>query len=280
LANIKRANTSGVTKSGVAIADVPDRPTIGSATAVDGSSATVAYTAATTGGTGTTFTATSTPGSLTGTGSSPITVAGLTELTSYTFTVRASNSTGSSPFSAASNSITTPLATAYESIATVTVGSGGSSTVAFTSIPATYKHLQIRILNRSTRADAADAISLRFNSDSAANYSWHYLRGDGSLTGSGGSTSQNEINISYDFAASTAASSIFGVGIIDILDYANTNKNKTTRGFVGNDRSGAGAVGISSGNWRSTSATTSLTLTSYFGATFDQYSSFALYGVK
>jgi hypothetical protein len=170
--------------------------------------------------------------------------------------------------------------TDYESIQTTTVGSGGTSTITFSSIPSTYKHLQIRILNRSTRADAADAIALRFNSDSAANYSWHYLRGDGTSAGSGGSVSQNEINVSYDFAASTASSGIFGVGIIDILDYANTNKNKTIRSFVGNDRSGAGAVGLCSGNWRSTSATTSLTLTSYFGATFDQYSSFALYGVK
>ena len=75
MANIKRANTSGITKTGTAISDVPDAPTIGTATAGT-ESATVTYTAAATGGAVTTFTATSTPGSITGTGASPITVSG------------------------------------------------------------------------------------------------------------------------------------------------------------------------------------------------------------
>ena len=57
MANIKRANTSGITKSGVAIPDVPDAPTIGAATnvgtsrAYNNGSATVAFTASATGGT-------------------------------------------------------------------------------------------------------------------------------------------------------------------------------------------------------------------------------------
>jgi hypothetical protein len=41
------------------------------------------------------------------------------------------------------------VTTSYESIATVTVGGGGAATVAFTSIPATYTHLQIRGIGRS-----------------------------------------------------------------------------------------------------------------------------------
>jgi hypothetical protein len=87
------------------ISDVPDAPTIGTATGGT-ESATVTYTAAATGGAVTTFTATSTPGSLTGTGASPITVSGLTGGTAYTFTVSGANSTGTSPASAASNSVT------------------------------------------------------------------------------------------------------------------------------------------------------------------------------
>jgi hypothetical protein len=104
MANIKRANTSGITKTGTAIADVPDAPTIGTAT-ISATTASVTYTAAATGGAVTTFTATSTPGSITGTGSSPITVSGLSSGTSYTFTVSATNSTGTNT-SAASNSVT------------------------------------------------------------------------------------------------------------------------------------------------------------------------------
>lgn len=92
------------------ISDVPDAPTIGTATAgaVDSGQVTVAYTAATIGGTATTFTATSTPGSITGTGASPITVSGLTPGTAYTFKVKGTNSTATGPESAASNAVTPP----------------------------------------------------------------------------------------------------------------------------------------------------------------------------
>jgi len=90
----------------------PGAPTIGTATAVTYQTATVAFTAPANLGAGTvTYTATSSPGGLTGTGSSsPVTVSGLTASTSYTFTVTASTPGGTSPASAASNSITTPVA--------------------------------------------------------------------------------------------------------------------------------------------------------------------------
>lgn len=84
---------------------VPQAPTIGTATS-GSSSATVAYTAGATGGkTVSAYTATSSPGSFTGTGASPITVSGLTNGTSYTFTVTATNANGTSTASAASNAI-------------------------------------------------------------------------------------------------------------------------------------------------------------------------------
>jgi len=90
----------------------PGTPTIGTATA-GSSAATVAYTVPTDLGAGAvTYTATSSPGSFTGTGASPITVSGLTNGTAYTFTVTAATPGGTSPASAASNSIT-PVAPSF-----------------------------------------------------------------------------------------------------------------------------------------------------------------------
>jgi hypothetical protein len=66
---------------------------------------------------------------------------------------------------------------------------------------------------------------------------------------------------------------------MDILDYANTNKFKTTRTLTGSDLNGSGVVSLDSGSWRSTSAITSITFTARANL-INTYSSFALYGIK
>ena len=121
------------------IADVPDAPTIGTATnvgtaqAYNNGSATVAYTAAPTGGAATTFTATSTPGSFTATGSSPITVTGLQSATAYTFTVSAANA-AATKVSSSSSSITATTVPQAPTIGTVTDGGTGTTvSVPFTA---------------------------------------------------------------------------------------------------------------------------------------------------
>ena len=90
----------------------PAAPTIGTATAASATSASVAFTPNSTGGSPITgYTVTSSPGGITATGSSsPITVTGLTTGVAYTFTVTATNAIGTSSPSAASNSVTPPVA--------------------------------------------------------------------------------------------------------------------------------------------------------------------------
>ena len=125
-------NRTTASDRGNVIDVLPDQTvTIGTATAVDGSAATVAFTVGSvlTGGRVTYFTATSTPGSITGSAStSPITVSGLTSGTAYTFKVKAGNSTGFSTAgeSAASNSVTpvTPTAAFFAGGYTTTNISG------------------------------------------------------------------------------------------------------------------------------------------------------------
>jgi hypothetical protein len=166
----------------------------------------------------------------------------------------------------------------YESIQTVTVGSGGATDVTFSAIPATYTHLQIRAIARHTNADTDNNIYIQYNSDTASNYSNHFLRGNGASVDAGGAANTANPYVLRVSGASSSAN-IFGVGVVDILDYANTNKFKTVRSLTGHDQNGSGVVFFNSSNWRSTSAITSITL---FGIGFNiaQYSSFALYGIK
>ena len=259
------------------ISDVPDAPTIGAVTdTAAGGTVTVAYTAAATGGAVTTFTATSTPGTITGTGASPITVTGLTDSTAYTFKVKGTNSTATGPESAASTSVTpTSPPGDFESIATVSVGSGGSSSISFTSIPATYNHLQIRAIIATS---AGDAILGTFNSDTGANYSRHRLVGNGSGTSAASGTSNTSFAISSSLGFLSTANT-FGPMVLDILDFANTYKYKTIRSLSGYENNTTGTVEFDSGLWMSTTAVTSVTLVSYSG-TILQYSHFALYGLK
>jgi len=164
----------------------------------------------------------------------------------------------------------------FESIATVNVGSGGSATVTFTSIPSTYQHLQIRGITKST-ASSSDFLYLRVNSDTGTNYSSHRIQGDGSSAAAFGFANQDQCW--FGFAAGTSNTNIFGATVLDILDYANTNKNKTMRALHGVDYNGSGTVFAPFSNaWYSTSAITSITI--YGASDIGQYSSFALYGIK
>ena len=145
----------------------------------------------------------------------------------------------------------------YDSIATSTVGSGGTSTITFSSIPATYKHLQLRWIARSANSGGGDTLLMSINSGSADRT--HALIGNGSATGSEAYT------LSY-----------FG----NMSDYADTNKNRVGRSLSGHDNNGSGEVFMHSWLKASTTAISSITFTIASSANFDQYSQFALYGVK
>jgi hypothetical protein len=163
--------------------------------------------------------------------------------------------------------------TDFESIQTVTLGSAQSS-ISFSSIPSTYTHLQIRLLAATSIADRY--FKMQYNSDTGSNYNYHYLTGSGTAASAGAVTSSAWVTAGFG----PNSISFFGASVVDILDYKDTNKFKTNRNLEGADMNGAGGyVGISSGCWRSTAAISSITLTPSSG-NFNQYSSFALYGIK
>ena len=169
---------------------------------------------------------------------------------------------------------------AYDALATVTVPSGGTSSITFSGIPTGYKHLQIRLSARASRSgESNDFVTIQYNGDTGSNYSWHAVEGSGTTVYAEGAASTASPRYG-DITASTATANTFGVGVIDILDYANTSKNTTLRTLTGRDQNGAGWVWFGSGAWYNTAAVTSMLIKPTFGTDFQQYSQFALYGVK
>jgi hypothetical protein len=170
--------------------------------------------------------------------------------------------------------------TDFESIQTVTVGGGGAAVITFSSIPSTYSHLQIRAIGRLDSGTTGINIGqVRFNSDSGNNYASHRVGGNGSTASATAAASTSAIWALAVFNAGELAN-CFGAAVIDILDYANTNKFKTGRSLFGFDNNGSGNIYFSSFLYQSTTAVSSLTITIYGGYTFAQYSQFALYGIK
>jgi hypothetical protein len=170
-------------------------------------------------------------------------------------------------------------------LGSIAVGSAGTSSITFTSIPSTYKHLQIRYSAFTNRSGAGlDDFNMRINADTGSNYSTHRLYGNGA-TASGDATavsSSSMVGISY---CGTTVANYPGSAVIDFLDYANTNKAKVVRSFSGIDVNGTvsgvpGYIFLTGGAWYNTSALTSITLFSNNGATITQNSQFSLYGIK
>jgi len=159
-------------------------------------------------------------------------------------------------------------------LSTVTVDSGGAANAEFTNIPAYYEHLQVRALTKCSNADLT--VRAQFNSDTSTNYATHYIEANGSAVSAGALASTTYLMVGV--AASGTAGQVGGF-VLDILDYCNTNKYKTTRTLSGCDNNGSGYVWPASGLWMNTNAITSIKIFPASG-TFQQYASFALYGIK
>lgn len=166
--------------------------------------------------------------------------------------------------------------TAYDPAATFLIqrvaGTGSSGTITFSSIPQTYKHLQIRfnVLNSST----SGFLRYQLNGDTGSNYAIHRLDADGSAVAAAGTTS-----VAYgQLSLGTPDANNPYVGILDIHDYASTTKYKTSRAFWGRDTNGAGNLALHSSLWLNTNAVNSITIF-WSSNSFTTSSTIALYGM-
>jgi len=214
------------------------------------------------------------------------TVTGLTTGSTYIFRVKAVNAIGTGTASTAtSNYIPVSHDTsAYFPIQTTTL-IGSAASITFSSIPQTYTHLQIRGILRSDKsADTNADLYLYLNSDtSAANYTRHHMRGNGTSALTSGWVNGGSFPVAAEAPAASSPAGVFGATVIDILDYTNTNKYKNVRTLHG-DEQNAGTtqnnIYLTSSMWMNSNAITSLTFNLQAATNFTQYSSFTLYGIK
>jgi hypothetical protein len=154
----------------------------------------------------------------------------------------------------------------YEKIATTTLGSATSS-VAFSSIPSTYTDF---VLVCNVIRTAGSDMEFQLNSDTGSNYSFTYVFGTGSSTGSGRAGNQTKGNLGY--SSSTDPMTM----ILQASNYSSTSIFKT---LTARNSAAGNTVSAISNFYRSNSAITAITMTLNAG-NFNTNSTFTIYGIK
>jgi hypothetical protein len=160
----------------------------------------------------------------------------------------------------------------YTLISSVSVGSGGASSMAFTSIPSTYTDLEILISGRTT--GAGNGINITFNSNTTG-YTNSAIQGNGGSVGSYGTYNRNAGMLGY--SGDTASS--FGSTKILIPNYAGSINKSYSADAVSESNATTAYMNLVSGLWSNTSAITSISLAPMDG-TLVQYSTAYLYGIS
>jgi hypothetical protein len=169
------------------------------------------------------------------------------------------------------------MATTYSLISSVTVGSGGSSGMEFTSIPQTYTDLLLKVTARTNKNDLYNDLSIRFNG-SSSNFTALGLVSTGTTTSSY-TTSSPHVGSVNDTGGS-GGSNIFSNNEIYITNYTSSNyKSVSADSAVERNNASGNELGLYTTLWSQTAAITSITLVSA-GYTLAQYSTAYLYGIS
>ena len=166
------------------------------------------------------------------------------------------------------------MAYTYSKIATVTVGSGGSSSIDFLAIPQNYTDLKLVYSVRTNRATTIDAFYLRFNAETNDNNNSNkYIEGNGATASSG----TNLANILTTAASATA--STFSNYEIYIPNYTSSNQKSISIDGVTENNASTSYLDLIAYKWSGTAAINQISLVPFAG-TIVQYSTATLYGIK
>jgi hypothetical protein len=159
----------------------------------------------------------------------------------------------------------------YEPIATTTLGTASTS-ITFSSIPATYSDLRLVFVGSTV---SSDGINVRLNSDSSSSYSDTSLEGRGSAVASQQLSNRTFWSLAGYWSANTDTT-IF-MQTLDVFSYTQ-GVNKTALGVTSLDKNGSGDVLRTVHLWRSASVVNSLTITA--GVNMPIGTTATLYGIK
>lgn len=160
----------------------------------------------------------------------------------------------------------------YQPLANITLGSSSSS-VTFSSIPATYRDL-VLVVNGSPTTTAYPSIVGRLNGDTGSNYTAIKMSSDGA-SGSSSLITSSDLRIANDFGAGNSTTGRFVI-VATLMDYSATDKHKTLLSRSGST-SPAGTEALAA-RWANTAAVTSFQV--FVGVSaFAAGSTFALYGI-
>jgi len=167
----------------------------------------------------------------------------------------------------------------YQLISSVTVGSGGASTIDFTSIPGTYTDLCIKFSGKSNFASVEnDGFAFRFNGDTGANYSRRSVYATGT-----NATNLSNTGLTFGYAGplnGTSATNIFTSLDMYIPNYLSSNFKNISIDLVNQaNQTGINAF-LTAAIWSNTAAITSITLFDYSGSNLAQHSTAYLYGIS
>ena len=174
------------------------------------------------------------------------------------------------------------MADTFKKIASVTVGAGGAASIDFTSIPATYTDLCLKLSTRTNNT----GVRVRFNSDSGTNYSWRRLQANGAGTFSDSNTTfGSPYNTFLYFSMQNTTSdtaNTFSNGEMYVPNYTSSNQKSASLDSVAENNATTAYMAMQSGLWTGTAAITSIALTPDTGTSpsFAQYSTATLYGIK
>jgi hypothetical protein len=161
------------------------------------------------------------------------------------------------------------MATAITLISSVTVGSGGAATIAFTSIPATYTDLLVKY---SARKASGGESNIQVTLNSGSTYVGRRIYGTGSAAASDTTSAWGGFIVGATQTANT-----FSNNEIYLPNYTSSNAKSWLIYTVDENNASSSLMGLGAQLWNGTAAITSITLTAN---DFAQYSTAYLYGIS